>query len=196
VDQNAGAGGERKPRADAERNRTLLMEAAKSAFTEIGPEVSLDEIARRAGVGIGTLYRHFPTRDAIVQAVYQRQVQLLAAASGRLLENGAPMEALRAWMRLFVEYIATKQIISPALNALAGKSELFAASGALITGAMKLLVDRATAAGEIQPNVDPMDLIYALVGLSNVTSDSGWEDRAMRLIDVLIAGIRRDTKES
>lgn len=185
--------GARKQRADAERNRNLLMEAAKRAFTEIGPEVSLDEIARRAGLGIGTLYRHFPTRDALLQAVYRREVQQLAAAAAQLSESQAPVAALKAWMRLFVEYIATKRIISPALNALAGKSELFAASGELITGALKLLVDRAVAAGEIQLDVDPLDLLYALVGFANANSNPGWEERARRLIDVLIAGIRRDT---
>jgi len=190
-----GAETARRPRADAERNRNTLMQAAKSAFTEVGPEVSLEEIARRAGVGIGTLYRHFPTRGAIVQAVYRREVQQLAASSRQLLESLPPVEALRAWMRVFVEYIATKRIISPALNALATKSELFAASGELMTAAITLLVDNAAASGEIRPDVDALDLLYALAGLSNVTADAGWEQRAMRLIDVLIAGIRQDTTQ-
>ena len=184
--------GLRKPRADAERNRNLLMAAAKAAFTEVGPEVSLEEIARRAGVGIGTLYRHFPTRDAIVQAVYRREVAQLAASATDLLGRLAPVEALRAWMQVFVEYIATKRIISPALNALATKSELFAASGEQMAAAITKLVEHAAAAGEIRPGIDPLDLLYALAGLSNVTTDSGWEKRAERLIDVLIAGIRQD----
>ena len=92
-------GAARKPRADAQRNRDGLLEAAKAAFAEVGPEASLDEIARRARVGIGTLYRHFPTRDAIVEAVYRREVQQLADAAPRLVEALPPAEALRAWMR-------------------------------------------------------------------------------------------------
>jgi AcrR family transcriptional regulator len=192
VDRQSSVGTAPKKRADAERNRSQLMTAAKAAFTEIGPEVSLEEIARRAGVGIGTLYRHFPTRDAIVEAVYRRDVQQLGQAANRLLEETGPTQALRAWMRLFVEYIAAKTLIAPALNALTTKSELFAASGEQITGAVKLLVARATQAGEIQPDLDPMDLLYALVGLANSSKDTGWEARAMRLIDLLIAGIRRD----
>ena len=106
-------GAARKPRADAQRNRDGLLEAAKAAFAEVGPEASLDEIARRARVGIGTLYRHFPTRDAIVEAVYRREVQQLADAAPRLIESLPPAEALRAWMRLFIDYIAAKRVIAP-----------------------------------------------------------------------------------
>jgi AcrR family transcriptional regulator len=109
-------GAVRKPRADARRNRDGLLEAAKATFAEVGAEASLDEIARRAGVGIGTLYRHFPTRDAVVEAVYRREVQQLADAAPRLIESMAPAEALRAWMRLFIDYIAAKKVIAPALK--------------------------------------------------------------------------------
>jgi len=105
----------RKPRADSVRNRERLMEAAKAGFADVGPDVSLEDIARRAGVGIGTLYRHFPSRDAIVEAVYRREVQQLADAATRLVETMAPGEALHACMRLFVDYIATKRLIAPAL---------------------------------------------------------------------------------
>ena len=112
--------GSRKPRADAQRNRDGLLEAAKAAFAEVGPEASLEEIARRADVGIGTLYRHFPTRDAIVEAVYRREVQHLADAAPRLADSLPPAEALRAWMRVFIDYIAAKKVIAPALKSLVG----------------------------------------------------------------------------
>ena len=137
----------RKPRADAQRNRDGLLEAAKAAFAEVGPEASLDEIARRAGVGIGTLYRHFPTRDAIVEAVYRREVQQLADAAPRLIECLPPAEALRAWMRLFIDYIAAKKVIAPALKSLVGGgSALYADSGARINEAIDAA--RRTRAGK------------------------------------------------
>ena len=134
----------RKPRADALRNRDRLLEAAKASFAGAGAEVSLDEIARRAGVGIGTLYRHFPTRDAIVEAVYRREVEQLADAANRLTRSLPPGEALHAWMRLFVDYIATKKVIAPALKSMVGgASELYASSGARITEAMGRMVEHA-----------------------------------------------------
>ena len=184
---------QKKPRADAERNRSRLIEVAKAAFTDIGPEVSLEEIARIAGVGIGTLYRHFPTRDAMLEAVYRHEVEQLAAAAARLLETKTPVEALRAWMALLIDYIATKKIIAPALNSLTGgTAELFASSRVLITSAVSLLVDRAVAAGDIRRDIDPMDLLYALVGFANANNGPGWEPSARRLIDILIAGLRRE----
>jgi AcrR family transcriptional regulator len=184
----------KKPRADAERNRNRLIEVAKAAFTDIGPEVSLEEIARIAGVGIGTLYRHFPTRDAVLEAVYRREVQQLAAAAGRLLETQAPVAALRAWMGLFIDYIATKKIIAPALNSLTGgTAALFASSGVLIKSAVTLLVERAVAAGDIRRDVDPIDLLYALVGFANANNGPGWEPSARRLLDILITGLRRES---
>jgi AcrR family transcriptional regulator len=182
----------RKPRADAERNRDRLLLAAKSAFSRDGAGVSLDEIARSAGVGIGTLYRHFPTREAIVEAVYRREVRQIAEDAARLAATHAPVEALREWMRLFVSYMATKKIIAPALSSLTGgTSELFAHSGALIKKALSLLVDRAIASGDIRPDIDRMDLLYALVGVVNVNNGPDWQSIARRVIDILIAGVRR-----
>jgi AcrR family transcriptional regulator len=185
------AQGGRKPRADAERNRIRLLEVAKAAFTAHGPQVTLEEIARSAGVGIGTLYRHFPTRDVILEAVYRREVQQLAEAAARLLETEEPVEALRQWMGLFIDYIATKQIIVPALNTLTGgTSQLFAASGTQIKSAVTLLVERGVASGDVRSDIAPIDLLYALVGFANVNSGPDWEPRVRRLIDILIAGIR------
>jgi AcrR family transcriptional regulator len=183
--------GARKPRADAQRNRDNLLEAAKAAFAEAGPEASLDEIARRAGVGIGTLYRHFPTRDAVVEAVYRREVQQLAEAAPRLVETMGPAAALRAWMRLFIDYIAAKRVIAPALKSLVGGgSALYADSSARINEAMALLVERARASGDIRPDADSADLLRALIGFAYVNSAPDWEASARRLIDLLIDGLR------
>ncbi len=181
----------RKPRADARRNREGLLEAAKAAFAEVGAETSLEEIARRAGVGIGTLYRHFPTRDAIVEAVYRREVQQLSDAAPRLMESLPPVEALRAWMGLFIDYVAAKRVIAPALKSLVGGgSALYADSSAHINGAMALLVERAQASGDIRPNADPADLLRALIGFAYVNSAPDWEASARRLIDLMIDGLR------
>jgi AcrR family transcriptional regulator len=184
-------GAVRKPRADARRNRDSLLEAAKAAFAEVGAEASLDEIARRAGVGIGTLYRHFPTRDAVVEAVYRREVQQLADAAPRLVESLPPAEALRAWMRLFIDYIAAKKVIAPALkSSVGGGSAVYADSSVRINEAMALLVERARARGDIRPNADSADLLRALVGFAYVNSAPDWEASARRLIDLLIDGLR------
>src|ERR1700757_5544214 len=107
---------DRKPRADAARNRERILEVAKQAFTRSGADASLDDIAKQAGVGPGTLYRHFPTRDALIEAVYHTEVEKLAAAQRELSAKLSPIEALRAWMMLFVDYIATKQIIASVLK--------------------------------------------------------------------------------
>ena len=180
----------RKPRADGRRNRERLLEVAKAAFAGVGADVSLEEIARRAGVGIGTLYRHFPTRDAIVEAVYRREVQQLADAATRLLETLSPGEALHEWMRLFVDYIATKKVIAPALGSIVGGvSELYASSSVRITDAMSLLVDRARTCGDIRP-AKPADLLRALVGFTYVNTGPDWEASARRLIDILMDGLK------
>ena len=181
----------RKRRADGLRNRERLIEAAKGGFAEVGAEVSLDEIARRAGVGIGTLYRHFPTRDAIVEAVYRREVRQLGEAAARLLDTLPPGEALRAWMRVFVDYIATKKVIASALGAIVGgASELYAAAGAQIMGAVSLLVERARASGDIRADAAPEDVLRALIGFTYGNTGPGWQASALRLIDILMDGLR------
>ena len=188
--------GNRKPRADARRNRDGLLEAAKAAFAEVGPEASLEEIARRADVGIGTLYRHFPARDAIVEAVYRREVQQLADAAPRLADSLPPAEALRAWMRVFIDYIAAKKVIAPALKSLVGAdSTLYADSSARINGAIAHLVERARASGDIRPDADSADLLRALIGFAYVNSAPDWEASALRLVDLLIDGLRSQRRE-
>ncbi|WP_342145529.1 TetR/AcrR family transcriptional regulator, partial [Methylobacterium fujisawaense] len=130
----------RRPRADAQRNRLRLLETAKTTFAEKGAAAGLEEIARAAGVGVGTLYRHFPTRDALIEAVYRNETAHLAEAAERLTATRSPTEALREWMLVFVDYMATKQGMSEALNAVAdGPAGLYAASGAQIKQAMAML---------------------------------------------------------
>jgi AcrR family transcriptional regulator len=181
----------RKPRADAQRNRERILEIAKKAFTRSGVNISLDDVAKQAGIGAGTLYRHFPTREALLEAVYRTEVEKLAAAERELADTLSPIEALRAWMLLFVDYIAAKQIIAPALNtSVGGHSKLFDSSGTLIKGAINSLVWRAIESGDIRRDLDPLDLLRALVGVSNVASTPDWEQSAKRLVQILILGSR------
>jgi AcrR family transcriptional regulator len=181
----------RKPRTDAQRNRERILEVAKEAFTRFGANTSLDDVAKEAGVGAGTLYRHFPTRDALIEAVYRTEVEKLAAAQQKFAEAMPPIEALRAWMLLFVDYIATKQIIAPALNTfVGGPSKLYEGSRAQIQGAIDALVKRAIKSGDIRKDLDPFDLLRALVGVSNVATSPDWQQSAKRLVDILITGSR------
>jgi AcrR family transcriptional regulator len=183
--------GLRKPRTDAQRNRERILEVAKMAFTRSGANASLDDIAKQADVGPGTLYRHFPTREALLEAVYRTEVEKLASAEQKLFQTMPPVEALRAWMLLFVDYIATKKIIAPALNTLlGGPSKVFEASGAQIKGAIHALVERAIKSGDLRSDLDPLDLLRALIGVSNVASGPDWQQSARRLVDILITGSR------
>ncbi|MBS7812129.1 TetR/AcrR family transcriptional regulator [Roseococcus pinisoli] len=181
----------RKPRADAQRNRGRLLAAAKQAFAEKGVGVSLEEIARTAGLGIGTLYRHFPTRDALVEEVYRHETSQLATAAERLAAELPPVEALREWMLLFVDYLATKLIMAEALGAMvSGREELHAASGTMIKAAIATLAERAAESGAIRLSIAPLDLLRAVFGVSNASAGPGWEENAKRLVDILIAGMR------
>jgi AcrR family transcriptional regulator len=182
----------RKPRTDAQRNRERILEVAKQAFTRSGASASLDDIAKQAGVGAGTLYRHFPTRDALLEAVYRTEVEKLAAAEREFSAKLPPVEALRAWMLLFVDYIATKHIIAPALNTLVGgPSKLYEGSRDQVSGAIEALVKRAIKSGDIRKDLEPFDLLRALIGVSNVATSPDWQQSARRLVDILISGSRR-----
>ena len=181
----------RKPLADALRNRERILEVAKEAFTHSGANTSLDDIAKHAGVGPGTLYRHFPTRDQLLEAVYRTEVEKLAAAEREFAETMPPVEALRAWMLLFVDYIAAKQIIAPVLNSVVGgHSKVFEASYGRIWDAIRALVKRAVKSGDIRKDLDPIDLLRALIGVANVSTHPDWQQSARRLVDILISGSR------
>ncbi len=181
----------RKPRTDAQRNRERILEVAKKEFTRAGANASLDDIAREAGVGAGTLYRHFPTRDALLEAVYRSEVEKLAAAERNFSESMSPVEALRAWMLLFVDHIASKRLIAPALNAyVGGPSKLYETSREQVQGAIDSLVNRAIKSGDIRKDLEAFDLLRALIGVSHVSSTPDWRQSARRLVDILIAGSR------
>lgn len=181
----------RRPRADALRNREALIDAAKAAFTETGPEVSLEEIARRADLGIGTLYRHFPTRDAVIEAVYRREVDQLGDAASALLRNHAPLDAMRRWLTLSIDYLDTKKLIAPALGTLSGGSAaLMAHSGSRLVAAVTELLQAAQRAGAVRADVHVNDLVQAFAGIAYNTGAPGWRTSAERLVDIIIAGIR------
>jgi len=182
---------ERKPRADAQRNRERILEVAKEVFTRDGAAASLDDIARRAGIGPGTLYRHFPTRDTLIEAVYRNEVKKLADAEQRFAVEMPPLEALRAWMLLFIDHVSEKKLIIPAMDTVAGGSmRLMEGSRSLVHTAFVGSVKRAIVSGELRSDTDPNDFVRALVGVFHTTASPGWEASARRLVEILIAGSR------
>jgi len=181
----------RKPRADAARNRERVLEAAKAVFSSGGPEASLEAVAKRAGVGIGTLYRHFPTREALFEAVYRREVEQLSELAEQLKSDASPVDALRRWLRSNVEFVATKKGMAAALALAAhGMSELHAYSSDRLTRAVGALLERAVAAGEIRPGVEPADMLRALVGMCYMNNQPGWQASVLRLLDIFVDGLR------
>jgi AcrR family transcriptional regulator len=181
----------RKPRADAVRNRERLLEAAREVFSAGGAEASLEAVARAAGVGIGTLYRHFPTREALFEAVYRREVQQLADLANRLKREMPPVEALRHWMRSNVKLVATKKGMLAALTLAVDKdSDLFSYSSDLLTRAVGSLLDRAVAAREIRDDISAQDLLRAFFAMCYMHDQPGWQISVLRLVDVFVDGLR------
>ena len=181
----------RKLRADAVRNRERVLAAAKAVFNAGGADASLETVARRARVGIGTLYRHFPTREALYEAVYQNEVRQLWELAERLKDEASPVEALRCGLRAVVEFVATKKGMSTGLAlAVTGFSELHARSSPRLEEAARTLLERAVAAGEIRAGIDPGDLMRAVVGMCLVHNQPGWQASVLPLVDVLIDGLR------
>jgi AcrR family transcriptional regulator len=184
----------RKIRADAQRNRERILKVAKTAFARDGAATSLDDIARQAGIGSGTLYRHFATREALIEAVYRSEVEKLAGAEERFAATMPPVEALRAWMLLFIDHVSEKKLIIPAMETVAGGSmRLIEGSRSLIQTAFIRAVERAIASGHLRADTDPNDFVRALVGIFHTTAFPGWEESARRLVDILIAGSRPTT---
>jgi AcrR family transcriptional regulator len=180
----------RKPRSDAERNKDLIIQAAKVAFTQTGAGASLDDIAQKAGVGSGTLYRHFPSRESLLGAVYRAEVEKLADAAGQLGRELPPLPALRAWLLLFIEHLATKKIIAAALNGLVGGNQVFEENMSKVHGAVTSIYARAIKSGDIRQDIDPVDHLRALLGVTFFGTSENWRASATRLVDILIMGSR------
>ena len=182
----------RRQRADALRNRERVLEAAKTVFSAGGADASLEAVARNAGVGIGTLYRHFPTREALFEAVYRREVQHLSELAEELNRTREPVEALRSWLHAIVEFAATKKGMSAALALAAyNSSELYAHTSERLSKAAKALLDTAIEVGEVRRDVSPEDLLRALAGMCYLNDQPGWQASVRRLIDVFVDGLRK-----
>jgi AcrR family transcriptional regulator len=182
----------RRPRADAERNRARLLDAARAAFASGQAAVTLEQVARDAGVGIGTLYRHFPTREALVEALYRKELADLCAGADDLLKDRAPVRALRLWMDRFADYVAAKREMADTLRAVF-------ASGAVtvsqardeLTVAVKAILDAGVADGTLRDDVRPEDVVAMIVGMFTATSIAGGREQLERMFDLLVDAVRR-----
>ncbi|TGQ30872.1 TetR/AcrR family transcriptional regulator [Mesorhizobium sp. M00.F.Ca.ET.216.01.1.1] len=178
-------------RADAQRNRDALVEVAATAFAAHGVDASLEEIARQAGVGIGTLYRHFPTREHLVEVVYRREVEGLCAAADELALHHPPDVALEQWMQRFVDYIATKRGLATSLRILLNtNSTLFSDTSGRVSLALRRLVEAAVVSGSIRSDIDSSDVLHALGGIYSAPDTKDWRDRSRRLVSLLMDGLR------
>jgi AcrR family transcriptional regulator len=178
-------------RADAQRNRELLLAAAVAAFSRNEPEVTLESIAKDAGVGIGTLYRHFPSREALVDAAYRSELARLCDSVPEMLSAMPADKALRAWMDMFLEYMTTKRGMSDALRmVIASGGNPFAESRARLLGAFTLLLKTGAAEGTLRADLDPADLMASVSGVSLAVGEPGQHEQAGRLLDLLMDGLR------
>ena len=181
----------RKPRADSVRNRKRVLDAAKVVFAAGGPAASLEAVARMAGVGTGTLYRHFPTRELLFEAVYRNEVEQLVAIAEQLGTDLPPLEALRRWMHANVEFVATKKGMSAALAvAVHAGSDLTTYSMDRLGRAVGALLRSAAAAGAIRGDIGPEDILRTVVGLCYTHDQLGWQGNVHRLVDVFVDGMR------
>ena len=182
----------RRPRTDAVRNRERLIEAATHVFAMGAPQASLEAVAREAEVGIGTLYRHFPTREALFEAVYRREVDHLGDLAERLAQEAAPVDALRQWLHANVRLMATKRGMVEALQLVAsGSTELKAYSFERLTTGLALLLARGVATGDLRPDITADDLLRTVVGIFYADSSANWQASALRIVDVFVDGLRR-----
>jgi len=180
----------RRRRADAERNRERLLAAAVKAFAQ-SAEVPLEDVARRAKVGIGTLYRHFPTRAALIEAAYRHEVAQLCAPVARSRKTLAPEAALQAWMERFIRYVAAKRGMADALGSVvSADSALYADTRQQMVKALRSLVGDAVSSGAIRADADAEDVLLAMRGVWQVTSEPDWQDKARRLLKLLMDGLR------
>ncbi|WP_321922554.1 TetR/AcrR family transcriptional regulator [Burkholderia sp. BCC1998] len=182
----------RKPRADGERNRKRLLEVARVAFAEHGLSASLEDIARTAGVGIGTLYRHFPSRQVLVDEIYREQGERLTAAAAELSRSHTPVDALREWLMLFIQSLENKQIMAGVLACMSedGGADYCALSGELLVTVLDGLLQNAIRSGSIGQKIESLDLLCAIAGIASYSPDPTWEQSAKRLVNVLLAGLK------
>jgi AcrR family transcriptional regulator len=182
----------RRQRADAERNRARLLDAARAAFAAGPAPVPLEQIARDADVGIGTLYRNFPTREALVEALYRREVADLCASAVDLLAAHPPERALRAWMDRFAGYVRAKREMADTLRSVFA-SETMTVSQAReeLISAVASILDAGAAAGTLRDDVRPEDVIAMMVGTFAATSRTGGNEQLSRMFDLLMDALRR-----
>ncbi|SNS89564.1 transcriptional regulator, TetR family [Streptosporangium subroseum] len=187
--------GPRPLRADAQRNRDRLLAVAVRAFFNDGPDVTLDAIAKDAGVGIGTLYRHFPTREALIEAAYRNELTKLCDAAAELLRTMPPDEAMRAWMDHFVDYMTTKRGMADALRVvIASGGDPYAESRDRLIAAITMLLHAGAAAGTVRSDIEPVDVLASMGGVSLAAGAPAQRDQASRMLDLLMDGLRyRDT---
>jgi AcrR family transcriptional regulator len=197
-------------RADAERNRARLLDAARAAFAAASSgtsgtsgasgasgasgsaTVALEQIARDSGVGIGTLYRHFPTREALVEALYRKELDDLCASAADLLATHAPEQALRAWMDRFADYVAAKREMADALRAVfAAGSVTVSQARSQLTDAVRTILDAGILAGTLRHDVRPEDIVATIVGMFTATSLDGGHEQLERMFDLLMNAVRQ-----
>jgi AcrR family transcriptional regulator len=182
----------RRVRADGQKNRQRLLDVAVQAFAEQGADVSPATIAKLAGVGVGTLYRHFPTRAALVEAAYRSDLAKLCDSVPGLLVDHSAASALRIWMERCVDHAATKSGMGAALGtAVASTGELNAESRALLTGAIAVLVESGAADGSLRTDLNPDDVLLSVAGIALATGDWGNRAQASRLLDLLMDGLTK-----
>jgi AcrR family transcriptional regulator len=182
----------KRPRADSERNRARLLDAARAAFTSGQEPVTLDQIAKDAGVGIGTLYRHFPTREALVEALYRKEMADLCASAEDLLQANVPDRALRAWMDRFADYVAAKREMAAALRAIFASGAVTVSQARQeLTAAVKTILDAGIADGTLRDDVRPEDVVAMLVGAFTARSPDGGEEQRGRMFDLLTDAVKR-----
>jgi AcrR family transcriptional regulator len=182
---------QKRPRADAERNRARLLDAARAAFASGQDQVTLDQIARDAGVGIGTLYRHFPTREALVEALYRKELGDLCASAGDLLNTHSPDAALRAWMSRFADYVAAKREMADAIRAVfASGTVTVSQAREELAEAVRGILDAGAADGTLRAGILPQDVVAMIVGIFTATSIAGGREQLERMFDLLMDAIR------
>ncbi|MFI0242923.1 TetR/AcrR family transcriptional regulator [Streptomyces sp. NPDC016845] len=178
-------------RADAQRNREKILAAAVHVFTEEGLDAHFERIAREAGVGTGTLYRNFPTREALIEAAYRNEVARLCDAVPGLLAAMSPPEALRAWTRRFIDYATAKLGMADALRAVVNLgTNPHAESHEMIQTALSSLMDANSAAGTIRPDISPTDMFAALAGIALTSAKPEQREQAERLLDLILDGLK------